>query len=114
MKHEDLFHDIAIGITSIQSLDSERTKTLGNKKNIHPKTNILNVIHNITTPIINDIKNDYSWKYETEFITNDNTHIKIIDYPCFTDWCIISMDHNKSIKVNKKYVNELYRQKIII
>jgi hypothetical protein len=95
----DYFHDIAIGITGVQTIDNGRYTTLKQTGRIKatPKTDILNHIHSIVEPTLNQIHKDFSWQYE---------------YKHYGDACIIELDSNK-MKVNKKYLKELYSKKLI-
>jgi hypothetical protein len=113
MKIESYFHDIAIGITGIQYVEADRTKTLSQSKHIKdvPKTDILDHIHSVVFPALKEIHKEYSWHYENEFISSE-CHVKIIEYKPFGDACILEIDGNR-IKVNKKYLKELYSKKLI-
>jgi hypothetical protein len=112
MNISDYLHDIAIGITGIQTIDNGRYTTLKQTGRIKaiPKTDILDHIHSIVEPALNQIHKDFSWQYEYNFMTSEG-HVNIIEYKHYGDACIIEMDSNR-MKINKKYLKELYSKKV--
>ncbi|WJV20724.1 hypothetical protein QU593_09940 [Rossellomorea marisflavi] len=114
MKITDFFHDIAIGITGVQTIDTGKTIMLRQvkKDKYEPKTYILDHVHSIVEPALMEIHKEYSWQHDREFNTSDG-YVRIIEYPTFGDACIIKID-DIQIKVNKKYLKELYIKKLSI
>lgn len=109
---KDLFTDISSGICYIQKLVESQEENsrynLSKVKKYKPKTNILNIIHNIID--ISSIKKDYEWHYDTEFVS-DNTNIKILKYSINTsDWCIVLMDGIEK-RITKIFLKELYERR---
>lgn len=113
MKLNNYLYDIALGITGTQIINNDRNVTLKQVKNIkeQPKTDILNHIHAIVEPALNQIHKDFSWQYEYSFNTYDG-YVNIIEYHYYGDACIIELDGNR-MKVNKKYLKELYNKKLV-
>lgn len=113
MKTNNYLYDIALGITGTQIINNDKNVILKQVKNIKekPKTDILNHIHTIVEPVLNQIHKDFSWQYEHEFMTSDGK-VNIIEYHYYGDACIIELDGSK-MKVNKKYLKELYSKKLV-
>lgn len=109
----DCFYDIGYGITGQQQIDYKGTMLKDNKEMKYiPKTKIPSIIESSVGKILNEIHEEYKWKNEMEF-RSDNMNVKIIDYPTYDDGCIIQYDNCKPIKVNKKYLKELYENRDI-
>lgn len=113
-KVADLIEDIAYGIDSIQTLTTgEQLKTKNKKlqKYLH-RTPLNEIIEETVIPVLEEIKNEYSWSGEWQFISGEEV-VKLHAYPPYTDWCEISRSGNKPIKVNKKYFKAIYEERII-
>jgi hypothetical protein len=116
---EDLFADIGAGIChTVKLSDSNNGKfDMKKVKKYNPKTKVPEVITNA----LNKSKywEDYEWKGNKRF-NCDYGDIEILEYNIKTgDSCLIRIYEDntyKDIRLNKKYINELYNssKKIVL
>ena len=110
---DDLFHDIALGITDNQSLDYDGQISLGSKRKqkAEYKTDEIKSVRSIVSDTLAQIHEDYRWKGDWDFVS-DGSHIKLIEYPTYGDTCTIKFtDRDNTTKINKKSFREWYEGK---
>jgi hypothetical protein len=109
---QNIFYDIGYLITSNQIINIKSEKKLSNNNinNYKIKTKIPEIIGNILSEKLKEIHEDRKWKYETTFISN-NESITLINWDIYSDSCIIQRNKNNSVEVNKKYFRELWENR---
>lgn len=107
----DIFEDIGVGICGLQTLRNGAMLITTKKKckNYIDKTPIPKIINDILIPIFNEIREEKQWNNEKQFMSQ-GTKITLIQW-FRDDSCLIKYNDEKEIRVNKKYLRELFSEK---